>query len=144
MIEIGGDVFISNGTVMTAQAMNKNESKTLIRIGDGSFIGKNNHITAASGVLIGKNLMTGPNVLISDNAHGNPQDDVIKQISPRIRPVYSKGPVRIGDNVWIGEGAAIMANVDVGDGAIIGANSVVTHDVEPYSIYAGNPAKKIN
>lgn len=49
----------------------------------------------------------------------------------------------IGSDVWTGHNVVIMGNVGVGDGAIIGANSVVTHDVEPYSIVAGAPAKLI-
>ena len=142
-MEIKGKVYIGSGTMMTAHAMDGDDSRTIISINDGSFIGKNNHITAARGIFIGKNLMTGPNVLISDNGHGDPHDHAVKRINPRLRPVFSKGTIRIGDNVWIGENAAVMANVTIGDGAIIGANSVVTHDVEPYSIYAGNPAKKI-
>lgn len=49
----------------------------------------------------------------------------------------------IGNDVWIGCGAVICRNVHIGDGAVIGANAVVTHDVEPYSIVAGCPARKI-
>lgn len=55
----------------------------------------------------------------------------------------SKGNVIIGNDVWIGNQAVIMSGVMIGDGAIIGANSVVTKDVQPYSIVAGNPAKFI-
>jgi chloramphenicol O-acetyltransferase type B len=50
---------------------------------------------------------------------------------------------RIGSDVWVGYGAVILSGVSVGDGAIIAAGAVVTKDVEPYSIYAGCPAKKI-
>lgn len=49
----------------------------------------------------------------------------------------------IGHDVWIGEGAFIRAGVKIGDGSVIGMGSVVTKDVPPYSIYAGNPAKLI-
>lgn len=49
----------------------------------------------------------------------------------------------IGNDVWIGCGAVICRNVKIGDGAVIGANSVVTRDVEPYSIVVGSPAKHI-
>lgn len=52
-------------------------------------------------------------------------------------------PTTIGDDVWIGAGCIIMAGVTIGDGAIIAAGSVVTKDVESYSIYGGYPAKKI-
>ncbi len=53
------------------------------------------------------------------------------------------GPCIIGNDVWIGANAIILAGVKVGDGAIIGANSLVNKDVEPYSIVAGSPAKLI-
>ena len=55
----------------------------------------------------------------------------------------SKGNIVVGNDVWIGYNATIMAGVTIGDGAIIGTNSVVTKDVEPYAIVGGNPAKLI-
>jgi len=55
----------------------------------------------------------------------------------------TKGDTVIGNDVWIGYGATIMPGVSVGDGAIIATKSVVTKDVEPYSIVGGNPAKEI-
>ena len=55
----------------------------------------------------------------------------------------SRGKITIGDDVWIGYGALIMSGVSIGQGAIIGAKSVVTRDVEPYSIVVGSPAKHI-
>jgi virginiamycin A acetyltransferase len=55
----------------------------------------------------------------------------------------NKGDTMIGNDVWIGYNATIMAGVKVGDGAIIATNSTVTKDVEPYSIVGGNPAREI-
>lgn len=55
----------------------------------------------------------------------------------------SKGNVIIGNDVWIGYGANILSGVTIGDGAVIGAFSLVTKDVAPYSIVGGNPAKEI-
>ena len=55
----------------------------------------------------------------------------------------SKGPVTIGNDVWIGDGASILSGVTVGDGAVIGACAVVSKDVPPYTIVAGNPARVI-
>jgi acetyltransferase-like isoleucine patch superfamily enzyme len=52
-------------------------------------------------------------------------------------------PVTVGNDVWIGHAVIILGGVSIGDGAIIGAGSVVTKDVEPYSIVGGNPAKLI-
>lgn len=54
-----------------------------------------------------------------------------------------KGDINIGNDVWIGYNATIMAGVNIGDGAIIATNSTVIKDVEPYSIVGGNPAKEI-
>lgn len=54
-----------------------------------------------------------------------------------------KGDINIGNDVWIGFNATIMAGVTIGDGAIIATNSTVIKDVEPYSIVGGNPAKEI-
>lgn len=49
--------------------------------------------------------------------------------------------VKIGNDVWIGEGAFIVDGIKIGDGAVIGAHSVVTHNVEPYAVVAGSPAR---
>lgn len=55
----------------------------------------------------------------------------------------SKGDVMIGNDVWLGTDAAVMSGVTIGDGAVVGAYAVVTRDVEPYTIVAGNPARPI-
>jgi len=55
----------------------------------------------------------------------------------------SSGPIIIGNDVWIGAGAKIMSGITISDGAIIGAGAIVTQDVPPYAIFAGNPARLI-
>lgn len=55
----------------------------------------------------------------------------------------SKGDVVIGNDVWIGHGAAILSGVTIGDGAVVGAFSLVTKSVAPYTIVGGNPAKPL-
>jgi acetyltransferase-like isoleucine patch superfamily enzyme len=54
-----------------------------------------------------------------------------------------KGSIRIGNDVWIGRGALLLSGVSIGDGAVIGAHSVVTKNVPPYAIVAGNPARVV-
>jgi acetyltransferase-like isoleucine patch superfamily enzyme len=56
----------------------------------------------------------------------------------------TKGDVTIGSDVWIGKDAMIMSGVTIGDGAVIGARALVTKDIAPYSIAAGNPVREIN
>jgi len=55
----------------------------------------------------------------------------------------SRGDVEIGSDVWIGRGARVRSGITVGDGAVIGAYSVVTRDVRPYAVVAGNPAREV-
>jgi len=55
----------------------------------------------------------------------------------------TKGDVVIGNDVWIGRDALIMSGVKIGDGAVVGARAVVAMDIEPYAVYAGNPARFI-
>lgn len=113
-----------------------------ITIGDNCRIGAFSHITAINKILIGKNVLTGKDILITDNSHGSTSREML-DISPNMRPLESKGPVIIEDNVWIGEKASIMPGVTVGRGAIIAANAVVTRDVPPYCVVGGNPARII-
>lgn len=63
--------------------------------------------------------------------------------SPGDISLYSKGPVIIGDNVWVGAGSCILPNVTIGNNCIIGANSVVTKSFPDNCVIAGNPAKII-
>jgi acetyltransferase-like isoleucine patch superfamily enzyme len=57
--------------------------------------------------------------------------------------LLTKGDIVVNNDVWIGDEATILSGVTIGDGAIVGMNSVVTKNVEPYAIVAGNPAKVI-
>jgi len=139
-IKVGDGTVIGRNIQLTVR---KTGSHTpTITIGNGCLIRENSHITAVNSIVIGDNLLTGTNVLITDNSHGEATREQM-QLSPDSRPIYSKGPVVIGNNVWLGNNVCVMPGVTIGDGAIIGANSVVTHDVPAYSVAAGIPAKVI-
>ncbi|MBM9579515.1 CatB-related O-acetyltransferase [Leptospira sp. 201903070] len=62
---------------------------------------------------------------------------------PQIRDLPNKGDTIVGNDVWIGTNSVVLPGVKIGDGAIIGAYSVVSRDVSPYSIVAGNPARVV-
>jgi acetyltransferase-like isoleucine patch superfamily enzyme len=57
--------------------------------------------------------------------------------------VSRRGGITVGNDVWIGWGATILPGVTIGDGAVVGARSVVTRDVRPYAVVAGNPAREL-
>ena len=113
-----------------------------LRIGDDCHFGQYNHISTIESVVIGNGLLTGRFVIISDNNHGDFNNENI-DIQPIKRELSSKGGIVIGDNVWIGDKCTILSGVSIGDGCIIAANSVVTQNVPSYSVVAGAPAKII-
>lgn len=113
-----------------------------IVIGENCSIGAFNHITSINKIVIGDGLLTGKWVTITDNSHGT-TDVQSLNISPKSRLLYSKGPVIIGNNVWIGDKATILPGVTIGDGVVVAANSVVTRDVPSYCVVAGIPARII-
>ena len=113
-----------------------------ISIGNNCSIGQYSHITACNHIKIGDGLLTGRYVIISDNSHGGLSlDEAI--IPPAKRPLKSKGEVIIGNNVWIGDKASILAGVHIGDNVIVAANAVVTKDVPSNCMVAGVPARII-
>ena len=106
-------------------------------IGERSGIGENSILCGK--VIIGKDVMIGPELICYTTNHKT--SDVNK-------PMIDQGfdemkPIIIANDVWIGGRVIILGGVKIGEGSIIGAGSVVTHDVEPYTIVAGNPAKVI-
>ena len=111
-------------------------------IGDRVSINYDCHIGCVNRIEIGDGVLIASRVYISDHIHGALDYSDIAT-PPSVRRVNSKGPIVIEDDAWIGEAVCVMPNVRIGKGAIIGANSVVTRDVPPYSIAAGSPCKVI-
>lgn len=110
----------------------------VLTVGDRTSINEGCIITSLEQVNIGSNVMLAPRVYILDVDHRY-QDRAI----PIAAQGYDITPVVICDGVWIGTGSVITKGVTIGEGAIIGANSVVTRDVQPYTIAAGVPAKPV-
>lgn len=143
-IVIGNSVRIDNGSIVSTWSEYGEEHYTpQLIIGDGVHISDYCHISCINSITIENNVLLGKKVLINDNAHGIPDNYSQLNIPPEKRPLSSKGKIHISENVWIGEGASILAGVTIGQGSIIGTNAVVTKDIPPYSIAVGIPAKII-
>jgi len=76
------------------------------------------------------------------DSNGHPSDPAARLAGLPPDPAEVR-PIEIGDNVWIGQGAMIHPGVRIGDGSIVAARSVVRSRVRPYTVVAGNPARKI-
>ena len=113
-----------------------------IIIGDGVIFNYNCHIGCIDSITIGNDTLIGSNVLITDHQHGN-LDNLALDTPFKDQPLHSKGPVVIGENVWIGENACIMPGVTVGSHSVIGANAVVTKDVPDGAVVGGVPARPL-
>lgn len=113
-----------------------------IIIGNYCSIGEYAHITATNRITIGDGVLTGRYVYIGDNSHGELSLREA-EVPPARRPLKSKGEIKIGKNVWIGDKVTVLGGVTIGDNVIIGANSVVTHDVMSNCVVVGIPAKVV-
>ncbi len=111
----------------------------LIKIGDNVIFNNDIHIGCINNVIIGNNCLFASRIFITDHEHGTTTKDMLS-IPPSERKLISKGPVVIGDNVWVGEGVAILPNVTIGKNCIVGTNSVVTKSIPENSVAAGIPA----
>jgi len=118
--------------------------KITLKIGKNCQFGDYTHIVAHQEVYIGDNVLAASKIFISDTEHGNysGENQSSPDIPPAKRELLSK-PVKIGNNVWLGENVCVLSGVSIGEGAIIGANSVVTKDIPKHVIAVGIPAKPI-
>lgn len=100
------------------------------------------HIGCIDRVEIGEWSTMGARCYITDHTHGGTSREELL-LPPRKRPLVSRGPVKIGKYVHLGEGVCVMPGVTIGDYSVIGAGAVVTRDIPPFSVAVGSPAKVI-
>ena len=139
------NIFIESGVVIdkytTLYSVGNDKYNTSeLRILSNTNIGESAHITAVNKIVIGRNVLIGKNVTITDNYHG----EIIKScldIPPIDREMYSPGPVIIGENVWIGDKVVVLPNVIIGRNAIVGAGTIVTKDIPENAVVVGNPGR---
>lgn len=106
-----------------------------LKLGEHTFVGRGVEFDIMCGVSVGRHSLIAPGCFITDHIHGIGPDLRIDQ-----QPCQAS-PILIGSDVWLGAGAVVLPGVTIGDGAVVGANSVVTADVAPYTVVAGAPAR---
>ncbi len=130
-LQIGRDTLLEPGVWITAPAPAR------VRIGSGTFLNLGVMVAALELVEIGDHCMFANGCFVTDADHRF--DDLERPIT--WQGFTTKGPTRVGANVWCGANVVITSGVTVGERCVIGANSVVTGDLPPFSIAAGAPAR---
>ena len=124
------------------------ESGGKVRIGNRSFIGRS-HLVCYRSLQIGDDVIMSWGITIVDHDSHNlswekRRNDVVDWGKGRKNWEHVvHAPVVVKDKAWIGFNASVLKGVTIGEGAVIGANSVVTHDIPPYALAAGNPARVV-
>jgi len=129
-------------------------SEGLVEIGDRVYIGHDTHLISRNRITIGNDVTMAWGITIYDhNSHSFDWRERAR-VADHFYRTYGTSrcfdeldwtdvksrPIVIGDRVWIGFDVVILKGVTIGEGAVIGARSVVSRDVEPYTVVAGNPA----
>jgi acetyltransferase-like isoleucine patch superfamily enzyme len=138
ILHIGDDVRFSGSFAVSSGRFHDHPT---LRIGNRTFIGHNVSITCNREVTIEDDVLIAGNCRISDY-DGHPASLEKRMFNCPPDPEDIR-PVRICRGAWVGAGVLILKGVTIGAGSIVGANSVVTHDVPPYCVAAGSPAKVV-
>lgn len=107
----------------------------LISIGNNFYLNSGCHLLGE--ISIGNDVMIGPKTVIWGRNHG------MARGVPMREQAHVRGPIVIGNDVWISANVTILKGVNIGSGAVIGAGAVVTRDVPEFAIVVGNPARVI-
>lgn len=135
-ISVGRNSVVQRGGWLLASKQDENDP--VLSIGDNCAIGDYCHITAVRKVIFEDEVLLANNVYVSDNLHG--YDDI--HVPIMYQPVKFIKQVILKSGCWIGENVCILG-ASVGKNSIIGANSVVTNDIDDYCIAVGSPARVI-
>jgi len=130
-LEIGAGTLLEPNVWLTAPG------RARIRIGSGTFLNIGVMVASLELVEIGDHCMLANGCFVSDGAHRF--DD--PHLPVPWQGFTSRGPTRLGDNVWCGVNVVITSGVSIGERCVIGANSVVTSDIPSHTIAAGAPAR---
>ncbi|MBT8633210.1 acyltransferase [Polynucleobacter paneuropaeus] len=136
-VQLGDNVYFNDQCwISTVPPEVGAQAPTLI-VGANTYVGRFAVFACMQKIEIGQKVLISDRVFISDSLHG------FRQLGVAVadQPIFSPGPVLIGDGSWIGIGASILPNVKIGKQCVIGANAVVTHDVPDFHLAVGVPAR---
>ncbi len=136
-----GSLFAEAGSNLVFSPKGSYFTYESVMLGENVFIGKGAFFSSAKGaeILVGDNVMFGPNVTILCGDHEISEIGVTMNNSKNDAEKNSH-PVSISDDVWIGANVTLLKGVTIGEGAVVAAGSVVVKDVPDYTVVAGVPA----
>jgi len=134
----GDKVTIGSYAIIRPTNLYGGEAGVGLKVGNNSSIGPYAYIGCSGYIEIGDNVMMSPRVSIYSENHNFSETTI-----PMIEQGVTRSFVKIEDDCWLAANSVILAGVTVGKGSVVAAGSIVTKDVPPYSIVAGNPARII-
>jgi acetyltransferase-like isoleucine patch superfamily enzyme len=134
---IEGRLEIGPNTLLEPNVWLTGPGSARIRIGSGTFLNIAVMVASLELVEIGDHCMFANGCFVTDSGHRF--DDPVVPVP--WQGFTTKGPTRIGDNVWCGANVVVTSGVTIGQRCVIGANSVVTADIPPFTVAAGAPAR---
>lgn len=138
LLSLGDGVGLFDGVRLVLGDVSINQT-ALLQIGARSIVNVGCYLSGEGGLTIGAEVLIGPHVKIFSAGHA-----VHGGETSIFRNALTYAAVCIDDGAWIGGGASILPGVRIGRGAVVGAGSVVTKDVAPFAIVAGNPARLLH
>ena len=109
--------------------------EAIIKIGDNTTIGYYNMIFSSNKIEIGDNCLIAPFAYILDANHGLKKEKLINE-----QKLIAK-PIKINNDVWLGQNVTVIGGIEIGEGAVIASQSLVNKDIPPYTVWGGVPAK---
>lgn len=132
------NIFLSNNIIIKEGVKLCPANKdAIIKIGNNTTIGYYSMLFSTLSIEVGNNCLIAPFAYFVDANHGIKKSQLINQQKMNVRPI------KINDDVWIGQNVTITGGVEIGEGAVIAAKSLVNSDVPPYTIWGGVPANHI-